>query len=97
MSNGQIIFRWLEGLWSLLLSIVQDQLSGICDDLRLSIIDSVFGDISPYNPYLQEISATIHGLIGIGQAVGGLVNSLIPLASMMLILKGITSLINFKL
>jgi len=89
MSYSQVILGWLEGLWSLLLSIVQDQLSGIYDDLRFTIIDSAFGHIVSNNPYLEEISEIIHGLIEVGQAFSEVADSVIYLVLGLIILKGI--------
>ncbi|KAF1077209.1 hypothetical protein MKMG_01335 [Methanogenium sp. MK-MG] len=69
----------MEGLLSFLFSEVWDQITGVLDDLRFSLIDSVFGAIAVDNSYLQEIFETFHGLITIVQALGGLVGSLVYL------------------
>ncbi len=71
---------------------MQDHLSGICDDLRLSSIDSVFGHIATQNPYFNEISETIHGLIIVSQAFGNFAYSLIPLVFLIALLKEIASI-----
>ncbi len=90
MGYGQVIWDLLEGLFSFLFSEVWDQIAGVFDDLRFSLIDSLFGNIALENSVLQGIFERMDGFIAIVEALVGLVGSATNLATGLLFLAGIS-------